>query len=78
LIESIAVMIATSHAETSLIIRTAESLGTAQAHLMSLLIMIKVYAPELLTAESHQHPNATIHKINQFVVAQTGVNVLDR
>lgn len=71
-------MITTSPAETPLVIRTAESLGTAQAHLMSLLIMIKVYAPELLKAELHQHPNATIHKINQFVVAQTGVNVLEK
>ena len=71
-------MITTSPAETPLIIRTAESLGTAQAHLMSLLIMIKVYAPELLTAESHQHPNATIQKINQFVIKQTGVNVLEK
>ena len=71
-------MIATSHAETSLIIRTAESLGIAQAHLLSLLIIIKVHAPELLKAEPHQHTNATIRKINQFVVAQTGVNILEK
>lgn len=71
-------MITTPPTESSLIIRTAESLGTAQAHLMSLLIVIKVHAPELLKAEPHQHVNATIHKINQFVVTQTGVDVLEK
>lgn len=71
-------MITTTPTEASLIMRTAESLGTAQAHLLSLLIVIKVHAPELLKGEPHQHVNATIHKVNQFVVTQTGVNVLEK
>lgn len=71
-------MITNPPTESSLVIKTAESLGTAQAHLMSLLIVIKVHAPGLLKAESHQHVNATIRKINQFVVTQTGVNVLEK
>ena len=70
-------MITTSPAETSLIIRTAESLGIAHSHLMSLLILVKVHAPELINP-TNTYPNTTIHKINQFVIEQTGVNVLDR
>lgn len=72
-------MITTPPTESPLIIRTAESLGTAQAHLMSLLILFKVHAPELVNpASTNQYTSQTIHKINQFVVEQTGVNVLEK
>lgn len=70
-------MIATSPAEASLIMRTAESLGIAHSHLMSLLIIVKVQAPELINP-TNTYANTTIQKINQFVIEQTGVNVLEK
>lgn len=72
-------MITTPPTESSLIIRTAESLGIAQAHLISLLILFKVHAPELVNpASTNQYTSQTIQKINQFVIEQTGVNVLEK